>query len=142
MGKSIHATSRISWRYQLSLADGQVVESHADPAGDVLQLGQGEMHPNIEQALLGLQEGEHVRLIILADQAFGYPDPAAVQTMPRSQFAEAPSVDKLMGFTLPSGQEIPGRIVAVSEESVTVDFNHPLAGHNLTLEVEILQVDE
>lgn len=141
MGKRIHASSRIRWRYQLSLADGQVVESHADPAGDVLQLGQGEMHSNIEQALLGLQAGEHVRLILLADQAFGYPDPAAVQIMPRTQFAEVPPVDKLMGFTLPSGQEIPGRIVAVDDTGVTVDFNHPLAGHNITLEVEILQVD-
>lgn len=142
MPLAVTPSSRIRWRYQLALADGQVVETHADPAGDVLQLGQGALHPNIEQALVGLQEGEHVRLLLPADQAFGFPDPAAVQTMPLGQFpADVPPQEgKIMAFALPSGQEIPGTVLKVEADAVTVDFNHPLAGHNLVLEAEILQV--
>jgi FKBP-type peptidyl-prolyl cis-trans isomerase SlpA len=142
MHKTVQADSRIRWRYQLFLADGYRVESSTDPAGDILQLGQGDIHPNLENALLGLPEGEKTRLIILADQAFGQPDPAAIQTLPRAQFPAdmALGIGQIISFALPSGQEIPGKILAMDAENVSVDFNHPLAGHNISFELEIMEI--
>ncbi len=142
MSKTVQANSRIRWHYQLFLADGHLVETSEDPAGDILQLGQGEIHPNLENALLGLPQGEKIRLIILADQAFGYPDPDAIQTLPRTSFADELGLaeGQIISFALPSGQEIPGKILGISTDSVTVDFNHPLAGHNIRFELEILDI--
>ncbi|MEB4590655.1 FKBP-type peptidyl-prolyl cis-trans isomerase [Candidatus Thiothrix sp. Deng01] len=142
MSKTVQADSRIRWRYQLFLADGYRVENNEDPDGDILQLGQGDIHPNLENALLGLPEGEQTRLIILADQAFGAPDPTAIQQLPRKDFPANLefSEGQILSFALPSGQEVPGKILAIGENMVNVDFNHPLAGHNICLEVEILQV--
>jgi FKBP-type peptidyl-prolyl cis-trans isomerase SlpA len=142
MSKTVQANSRIRWHYQLFLADGHLVEASEAPDGDILQLGQGEIHPNLENALLGLPQGEKTRLIILADQAFGYPDPDAIQAMPRSQFPSEPAlhIGQIMSFDLPSGQAIPGKILAVDAETVSVDFNHPLAGHHITVELEILAI--
>jgi FKBP-type peptidyl-prolyl cis-trans isomerase SlpA len=53
-------------------------------------------------------------------------------------------VKQIISFTLPSGQEVPGHILEVDSRQgqVRVDFNHPLAGHNIVLEVEILEILE
>ncbi len=144
MRKTVQANSRIRWRYQLFLADGHKVEASEDPAGDLLQLGKGDIHPNLESALLGLPQGEPIRLIIMADQAFGYPDPTAIQTLARDAFPADWSVNvgQIISFALPSGQEIPGKVLEISTDNLVVDFNHPLAGHNLTVELEILDILE
>ena len=142
MSNTVQANSRIRWHYQLFLADGHKVEASEDPTGDILQLGKGEIHPNLESALIGLPQGEPIRLIIMADQAFGYPDPDAIQTLARSEFpAEIPLASgQIISFSLPSGQEIPGKVLDISPDRVVVDFNHPLAGHNITFELEILDI--
>ncbi|MBU0656370.1 MAG: FKBP-type peptidyl-prolyl cis-trans isomerase [Gammaproteobacteria bacterium] len=142
MSKTIQPDSRIRWRYKLFLADGYLVETSEDPDGDILQLGQGEIHSNLESALVGLPEGDKFRLILLASEAFGMPDPDAIQQLPRERFPEDMKLaeGQIISFELPSGQETPGEILSISDESVEVDFNHPLAGHHLTFELEILAI--
>jgi FKBP-type peptidyl-prolyl cis-trans isomerase SlpA len=79
---------------------------------------------------------------IIPDQAFGYPSPAAIHDVPRGDFP--PEMDLKAGlivsFVTPGGDELPGTVKEVTEDTVTVDFNHPLAGHEITYSVEILDV--
>lgn len=142
MSKTIQPASRIRWRYQLFLADGYLVETSEDPDGDILQLGQGEMHSNIESALVGLPEGEKTRLILLASEAFGMPDEDAIQWLPLDRFPAEMGLEEkqIISFALPSGQEIPGKILQITDDRVQVDFNHPLAGHHISFELEILAI--
>lgn len=142
MHKTIQANSRIRWHYKLFLADGHLVESSEHPEGDILQLGCGEMHPNLESALLGLPEGERTRLILLASEAFGIPNESAIHTLLRNSFpADIELQEKqIISFSLPSGQEIPGKILHINDDQIQVDFNHPLAGHHISFELEILAV--
>ncbi len=142
MSKTVQANSRIRWRYKLFLADGYRVEINAEPEGDILQLGQGELHPNLENALVGLPEGEPIRLILLASEAFGMPDEAAIQWLPRDSFPSDMMLaeKQIIQFALPSGQEIPGKILHLADDQVQVDFNHPLAGHHISFELEILAI--
>lgn len=142
MSKTIQPNSRIRWRYKLFLADGYLVETSEDPDGDILQLGQGEMHVNIESALVGLPEGEHTRLILLASEAFGMSDKDAIQWLPRDRFPQEMELEEkqIISFALPSGQEIPGKILGITDDSVQVDFNHPLAGQHISFELEILAI--
>ncbi len=144
MSNTVQANSRILWHYRLYLADGYLVEASEDLDGDRLQLGQGDIHPNLEAALIGLPQGEKIRLIIMADQAFGYPDLDAIQTVPRTDFPAdwQVNIGQIISFALPSGQEIPGKVRDMTADSVVVDFNHPLAGHNITFELEILAILE
>jgi len=62
--------------------------------------------------------------------------------MPRSEFApELPlDVGTVIAFSTPSGEEIPGMIKEVKDDVVIVDFNHPLAGHDVIFEVEIVEI--
>lgn len=142
MLRTIHSDSRIRWRYRLLLADGELFEASEDQQGDILQLGNNEIHPNLEELLPGLTEGEEVRFLVSADQAFGMRDPDAIQQLALTDFAEPPQAKQIISFTLPSGQEVPGHILEIDSETglVSVDFNHPLAGHNIVLEVEIVEI--
>jgi len=74
--------------------------------------------------------------------AFGYPDEENIHSMPRSDFDPSVKLEPglIIEFTTPSGETTPGAITAVETDTVTVDFNHPLAGHNIRFEVEILDV--
>ena len=126
----------------LTLADGTVPESTFCGEPLRFRVGDGTVEPGLERMLYGLKAGERCRLAIAPGQAFPLPDPSNVHELPRSDFPSemrlAPGM--LIAFTLPSGEEVPGQVQAVSQTEVAVDFNHPLAGHQLILEVEVLEV--
>jgi len=62
--------------------------------------------------------------------------------MPKNAFSKemALEIDQVIGFTSPTGEEFPGRIIKIGESSVEVDFNHPLAGHGILFDVQILKI--
>lgn len=128
--------------YSLTLSDGTEPENTFSGEPLSFRVGDGTVEPGLERMLYGLKAGERCRRSIAPGQAFPLPDPSNVHPLPRSDFPSdmrlAPGM--LIAFTLPSGEEVPGQIQAVSEAEVTVDFNHPLAGRQLTLEVEVLEV--
>ena len=91
--------------------------------------------------MLGLAAGDN-KSFEQAEDAFGQPNPDNIYYVDRSKFgADTPAeVGNIIAFTQPDGTELPGLVREVQGESVTIDFNHPLAGQRLTFEVEILEV--
>lgn len=139
----ISANSEVIMHFTIKLEDGSVADStktSGKPAK--LVMGDGSLTPNFEKCLLGLKEGEAASFTLEPEDAFGHPNPDNVQHMDRRQFAsDAPAEEgTIIAFSGPSGQEIPGLITDVTGESVTVDFNHPLAGHRVIFDVEIVSV--
>jgi FKBP-type peptidyl-prolyl cis-trans isomerase SlpA len=132
--------SAVVMHLALRLEDGTEVENTFGREPLRFVVGDGTLAPELERALRGLEPGDFRRVVLSPQQAFGYPDPANVHVLPRSEFPSdlplAPGA--LIGFETPAGAEVPGRIDAVSDAEVTVDFNHPLAGHQLTLQVQLL----
>lgn len=128
--------------YSLTLTDGTEPESTFGGEPLSFRVGDGTVEPGLERMLHGLKAGERCRLAIAPGQAFPLSDPSNVHQLPRSDFPSEMRLTPgmLLAFTLPSGEEVPGQVQAVSEAEVTVNFNHPLAGHQLILEVEVLEV--
>jgi FKBP-type peptidyl-prolyl cis-trans isomerase SlpA len=62
--------------------------------------------------------------------------------MPRSEFPADMQLEvgMIIGFSTPSGEEVPGAIQEIKDDEIVVDFNHPLAGHEVIFDVEILEV--
>lgn len=132
----------VSLRYALYLEDGTEVDHSGDEAVQFV-IGDGSLHLGLESVLLGLSAGGKDSFSIEPAQGFGLPDPDNIHAMPRDDFPDeldlTPGV--IIGFSTPSGEEIPGMIVSVDEARVEVDFNHPLAGRTLRFDVEILSVE-
>lgn len=143
MSNEIRQHSEVIMHFDLKLEDGSAADStrvNNKPAK--LVLGDGSLTPGFEAALLGLCEGDKKAITISADDAFGMPNPDNVHHMDRSRFAADVELEEgmIMGFTQPDGSEVPGIIRQVAGDSVTVDFNHPLAGQTVIFDVEILSV--
>ena len=145
MSRQIGADSSVLFHFAIKLEDGSVADStalHGKPAR--LRMGDGSLTESFEQCLLGLGKGESKSFTLAPEQAFGLSNPDNIYHLDRTKFgAEVePKVGTIIAFSQPNGGELPGIIRAVEGMSVTVDFNHPLAGHTVTFEVEILGVDD
>jgi len=126
------------------MKDGSVADStHNMGKPAQLVIGDGSLSDNFEKHLIGLEAGQNKAIELSAQDAFGMPNPDNIHHMDRTKFVGEAEVEvgTIMAFTGPDGAEIPGIITEVAGDSVTVDFNHPLTGHDVTFEVEILTVE-
>ena len=134
--------SQVTLHFAIKLENGDVVDSTFDKQPASFTVGDGSLLPGFEMALYGLKSGDQRSLPIAPDQGFGQPNPQNVQVMPRCAFAAMElSEGLLVIFNDAANAELPGVVKAFDETHVTVDFNHPLAGKNLTFDVEIIEVE-
>ncbi|EHH2558277.1 FKBP-type peptidyl-prolyl cis-trans isomerase [Vibrio parahaemolyticus] len=136
--------SVVTLHFTIKMKDGSVADSTHNmgkPAKFVM--GDGSLSENFEQCLVGLQSGENKAIELKAQDAFGMPNPDHIHHMDRTKFVGEAEVEvgTIMAFSGPDGMEILGIITEIAGDSVTVDFNHPLAGQDVTFEVEILSVE-
>jgi FKBP-type peptidyl-prolyl cis-trans isomerase SlpA len=134
--------SKVRMHYTIALEDGMVADTTEGEAPFEFVMGAGDLEEGLELALIGLKPGDKQTIILTPKQAFGYPSPAAIQDMPRADFPEGMELKPglILSFSTPTGEELPGSIKEVGKDTVKVDFNHPLAGHEITYTVEILDV--
>ena len=139
---AIYHGSEVLMHFTISLQDGTVAETTEgeDPLHFVM--GDETLAEGLELALFGLKAGDKQSLKIGPETAYGYPDPDNVQSMERADFPDDMELERgvIVSFALPDGEEYPGTITEVGDKQVTVDFNHPLAGHEILFDVEILEV--
>lgn len=143
MANVISSNSEVVMHFDLTLEDGSAADStrvNNKPAK--LRLGDGSLTPGLEAALIGLAEGEKKVITISGDDAFGAPNPDNIHHMDRTRFAADTPLEPgtILAFSQPDGSEVPGIVREVAGDSVTVDFNHPLAGQTVKFDVEILSV--
>lgn len=135
--------SEVMMHFSIRLADGSAVDSSkVDNKPAKFVMGDGSLTPNFEQCLLGLTKGQSETFTLPPEDAFGLPNPDNMHHLELSKFSsDVPAeVGTIISFTQPDGSELPGIIREVVADSVTVDFNHPLAGQTLTFEVDVLEV--
>jgi FKBP-type peptidyl-prolyl cis-trans isomerase SlpA len=134
---------RVTLHFAVRLMDGTEMDSTFGRAPASFVWGDESLLPGFERALVGLKAGDKRSVYIEAANGFGAYNPDNVQQFRADEFAEgmtlAPGV--VVSFRDASGAELPGVVALIEEGWVTVDFNHPLAGRDLTFEVEILAVE-
>jgi FKBP-type peptidyl-prolyl cis-trans isomerase SlpA len=134
--------ARVSLHLAINLEDGSEAISTFGEEPVECVMGDGTLQPGLELALYGLSAGEQQRLRLLPEQAFGLRDTGLIRHMPLSDFEAAftPEVGQVIAFSLPNGEEAAGTVLAVEQGQVEMDFNHPLAGHEIEFVVEIIEV--
>jgi peptidylprolyl isomerase len=107
-----------------------------------LTIGAEELFPQIDEALVGMAPGERKTFTIGAADAFGEYDQEKVFTVPRGDLPEdlTPEVGDELVLSNEDDEELGVAVVAVTDESVTFDANHPLAGEDLTYEIQLMEI--
>lgn len=98
--------------------------------------GAKQLLPGLEQALVGLHSGDTKRVELDADHAFGQYDAGKKMTVPRAQLPHTIA----RGDMATTAEGRPFTVVSLSDESAVVDFNHPLAGKHIVLDIVVLNV--
>jgi peptidylprolyl isomerase len=140
-GMKVADNTVVQLNYKGTFSDGTVFDSSEGREPLEFLVGSGLIIPGLEQGIMGLRAGEKKRVEVKAADAYGEYDPAARQEVPKDQFPEDMKLEAGMQLFAQTPQgPIPVNIAEIKENTVVVDFNHPLAGKDLIFDVEILQV--
>lgn len=125
--------------YTGTLDDGSEFDSSAGRDPIQLTLGQGQVIAGFENAIVGMAEGESKSVQIAAEEAYGLRMPELVHTVERGRIPAdiELAVGAELAATNADGQQTRVLVVELSEESVTLDANHPLAGQALTFQLQL-----
>ena len=139
--------AQVTLHFSLALVNGDVIDSNFDRKAATFRLGDGNMLPGFEQALLGLRADDEIEQTIPAAQAFGEPNPKNEQVFPLEKFDHLleddlvpTEVGSVVAFKDPGGFDLPGVVKAIGEKTIKIDFNHPLAGKDIVFKARILSI--
>ncbi|MBE9182315.1 peptidylprolyl isomerase [Oculatella sp. LEGE 06141] len=132
----------VTVHYTGKLDDGTVFDSSANRDPLQFSIGEGNVIPGFEQAVMGMSPGESKTAIIPADQAYGPHYQEMVLVVDRNQIPDNLPVEigQQLQIRQQGGQTIPVMITEVSEAQVTLDANHPLAGEDLTFDIQLVEI--
>jgi len=141
----------VSLTYELRVNDkeGQVVENVTEESPLTFLYGSGNLLPKFEKNLEGLNEGDDFNFILPSEDAYGEVNDKAVIDVPKSAFEVEGKVDEnllTLGNTIAmrdqNGNRLNGIVKEVKDDSVEMDFNHPLAGDDLHFNGKVTNVRE
>jgi len=128
----------ISFHYTLTAPDGEVLDSSVGRIPMTFIEGKGQIIPGLESALTALRVGDKKRIEVPAADAYGLRDESLVFEVARDRF---PTADVQVGDRFRTHvSPVPLVVTKVTDSHVTLDANHPLAGMDLTFDVEITGV--
>ncbi|MBT7258101.1 MAG: peptidylprolyl isomerase [Porticoccaceae bacterium] len=136
---SIKDNSAVSFHYSLADDEGQQLDSSAGKEPLAYLHGAGNIIPGLENALTGKAVGDSMTVAVSAAEGYGEVQQELIQDVPRTSFQGIEQIEVGMQFEAQTGQggTVPVTVTAVTDETVTVDGNHPLAGKNLNFDVSI-----
>lgn len=132
----------VSIHYTGKLDDGTVFDSSRGRDPLEFSLGSGQVIPGFEAAVMGMNLGESKTQVIAAEQAYGPYREEMVMVVDRNQIPSEIPLDVGIQLQLqgPEGQMVPVLVTDLSDADVTLDANHPLAGENLTFDIELVEI--
>lgn len=128
--------------YTGKLTDGTVFDSSMDRAPLEFKLGEGDIIEGFERIVAGMSPGEKKSGEIAAEDAYGAHHPDMVMKVDLDQFPDdlVPEVGQRLEMTQDEGDPMDVTVVEVTDELVTLDANHPLAGEALVFEIELVEI--
>jgi FKBP-type peptidyl-prolyl cis-trans isomerase SlyD len=130
--------THVTLRYRVLDGDGEPVEEQVQEVS--LLFGCGQMLAAVEQGLAGSVVGARLNLKVPSRDAFGPRDPSAVVEIDRDEFPSDVAAGDRFEAEREDGNVLVLQILEVAEDHVVMDTNHPLAGQDLTFELEVLAV--
>jgi len=128
--------------YTGKLNDGTVFDTSTDREPLEFTIGNGQLIQDFEQAVIGMNPGESKTFQISSENAYGPHRDDMLIVVDRSQFPEnlEPKIDQQLQIRNQNGESSVATVVDISGTSVTLDANHPLAGQDLTFEIQLTEI--
>jgi FKBP-type peptidyl-prolyl cis-trans isomerase 2 len=135
----IESGKTVALTYTLKLEDGSVVQSNKDAEPLKYVQGENQILPALERELEGMEVDDEKTVELEADDAYGDVDPDAFKEVPREQI---PETARRVGAQLSAeGYKGAIRVAEIKDDTVVLDFNHPLAGKNLRFDVRVVAIE-
>lgn len=138
----VSSGDRVKFHYVGTLDDGSEFDSSLEREPLEVTVGQGEIIPGVEHALIGMTPGDTKTVRIEADDAYGAHDAEKVIQVERDQIPEDVELEtgRMLELRGTDGSRSIVTIAEVSDDTVALDANHPLAGQNLTFQLQLVEV--
>lgn len=138
----VKATDKVRVHYTGKLSNGEVFDSSLQREPLDVQLGQGQLIPGFEKGLVDMTVNEKKTITIPKEEAYGDVQKELFHTIEKAQLPD--NIEPQVGMGLVArnedGSERQLRVTEVKDEAIVVDANHPLAGQDLTFELEVVEI--
>src|SRR3989344_3422764 len=144
--KIINKGSKVKLDYEGRLESGEIFDSstHEDHSHPLeFEAGSGQVIKGFDDSVMGMKIGEEKEFSIEAKEAYGDYKPELKKDIPRSDLPkdQEPKPGMILMVGMPDGRQFPIKIAAVTDKTVTIDLNHPLAGKKLIFKIKIVDVE-
>ncbi len=143
---SVKDHDQITITFSGKLDNGAVFAEH--PASEPMQvtIGQSELPPTVEMAIIGMQKGETKKIRVSPDEGYGPRMKDLLHEVPLATFGDriAPTPGMVLSQTIEKDgaeHQVPVTVIEIKDDKVVLDYNHPLAGHHLTFELTVIDID-
>ena len=128
--------------YTGKLQDGTVFDSSCNREPLQFDIGSGQVIPGFEEAVTGMKVGEKKTAQIPCKKAYGQRDPGMIMVVDRRHVPTDinPEVGQRLEVGSPGGQLLAVTVIEITEENITLDANPPLAGEDLTFDIELVEI--
>ncbi|RUM33455.1 MAG: peptidylprolyl isomerase [Desulfobulbus sp.] len=139
-------TDTVTLTYTAALENGEVIEQSEKDKPVTLSIGGGRLFKAVEASLFGMEPGETRQINIQPEDAYGHHIEDLVQTLPKNVFRG--KIDPKPGMVLSLNlrrdgidHQVPATVVRENEDTITVDYNHPLAGQVIVYTVTLIGIN-
>ena len=142
MTQAAKAGDKLRIHYTGRLDDGTVFDNSEGRDPLEFTVGNGEIIPGLEKAMIGMEVGESREVTVAPEEAYGARDDQRVQSVPREAIPDSIPTEPgtQLSMKTQDGQTIPVVVSNVTDSHVELDANHPLAGKTLTFDVTLVEI--
>ncbi|WP_456473416.1 FKBP-type peptidyl-prolyl cis-trans isomerase [Desulfolithobacter sp.] len=144
---TVALTDTVTITYKATLESGEVIDATPKNRPLTLSIGDGKIFPAVEVSLLGMEPGQTRTVTIAPEDAYGPYYKELVHTLPRSLFEGKiePKPGMILSLALEKDgreEQVPATVLSANNDTVTVDYNHPLAGKPIIYTINLVGINK
>ena len=142
MANEVKFGDTVKVHYKAKSQDSLIFDSSSQIDPLIFTIGDGQIIPAFEKALIGMQEGEDKSIKLNPDEAFGPYLDELITTVEKSQLPPNLDIkkDQQLQIQQPDGQVLLVKVIDITDDSITFDANHPLAGKDITFDIHLVEI--
>jgi FKBP-type peptidyl-prolyl cis-trans isomerase SlyD len=140
MSETVSKGKVISLEYTLKLEDNQVVDTNVGKDPLTYTQGANQIVPGVESALEGMAVGQAKHVVVAPSEGYGDRNPNALQEIPKQKVPEDVKVGTQLQGKDTGGREVRPIVTEIKDDTVLLDFNHPLAGKTLFFDLKVVNI--